>query len=160
MKKNEANEIAMYIAGALGKSGINIKCCTSRLLQYTHEVTYLDCEKFISSAFEMNKKSSDDAVDYLAAVLILHGVENPDIWWKDSPKRSDKETKNSIKEEIRHMLQEFEIYRGCAGYFKGRKESATEDHFRARYERMENESGEKASILKKDIINMTEFLAR
>lgn len=160
MKKNEANEIAAYIAGALGNTGINIKSCIGRLLHYTHEVSYADCETFISAAFEMNKKSSDDAVDYLAAVLILHGVEKPDIWWKDSPEGFSKETKNSIKEEIYHLLQGVETYSGCAGYYKGRKESATDDHFRARYEHLENESGGNARAFKNDIIDLLEFLAR
>ena len=36
MKQEDAQAVAKYIAQALGKTGINIKLCISRLKHYTH----------------------------------------------------------------------------------------------------------------------------
>lgn len=83
MKKEDIKEVAEYIADALGKTGINIKLCTGRLNHYTCGIVQEECKKFCRTAFDKNQKSKEEAIDYIAAILTIYGVENPDIWWRN-----------------------------------------------------------------------------
>ena len=160
MKQNEIKEVAQYIAHALGTTGINIKICVGRLKYYTNNLSVEECQKFIQTAFEKNKSDSAETLVYIASVLTLYGVENPDIWWKNENKAFSKETKNSLVEEIQHLLQGLESSANHAGYYKHKKESVTEEPFRTRYEHFENESAEEIRKFKNDIIDIVVLLSR
>lgn len=83
MKQEDAQAVAKYIAQALGKTGINIKLCISRLEHYTHGISPADLDKFIRTAFRYNQESPAKAESYLNDILLQHGVENPLIWWRE-----------------------------------------------------------------------------
>lgn len=164
MNEKDAKEVAEYIGKTLGNTGINIKLCTHRLEYYTSGIDLVRCCEIIETAFEKNLKSPAAAVSYLTSVLLVHGVGNPDIWWRepsDGPAKLSKETKNSIKEEIRDLLKKLDASTGCAAYNKAKKEAepeASERH--KRYERLENQFANEARKFENDIIDFMEFLAR
>lgn len=77
MKQEDAQAVAKYIAQALGKTGINIKLCISRLEHYTYGISPADLDKSIRTAFRYNQESPAKAESYLNDILRQHGVENP-----------------------------------------------------------------------------------
>lgn len=82
MDRKDAKEVAEYIAQALGKTGINIKLCTSRLEHYTHGIPIGSHAELIQTAYKKNQKSPAEATNYLYDILLQNGIDNPVIWWR------------------------------------------------------------------------------